>query len=169
MRRFFLAVLVFVFSMAVRARRVYLRASYGPNVNANRDEGPAGHFRTRTSRAVPSAISKHPKSYYSSINAGPGTSHPLLFRGGEVRARLAWTATVRCGPRRPHGFVFFSYDSAGIAARRPAYIAWHTRNMRSSTSWSISAITCRASFLSSPRLSSGVAQPGNSIPSYLMP
>lgn len=58
---------------------------------------------------------------------------------------------------------------AGPADNRWAYMAWQTRNSRSSTSWSISAMTSRASFLSSARLSSGVAQPGNRTFSYLMP
>lgn len=86
------------------------------------------------------------------------------------RSRMPATASVRnlwqfFSPMDIASMAFY----AGPADNRWAYMAWQTRNSRSSTSWSISAMTSRASFLSSARLSSGVAQPGNRTFSYLMP
>lgn len=97
----------------------------------------------------------------------PGAGVHVFF----FRSRMPATASVRnlwqffFSPMDIASMAFY----AGPADNRWAYMAWQTRNSRSSTSWSISAVTSRASFLSSARLSSGVAQPGNRTFSYLMP
>lgn len=156
---------------AVRPCRVALRAFRCAIGKAMRSEATAGIPARAYRPASPVQLRNHQDLIYFDLSRASHAS-PAFPRAG-VRGRLAFRPAVSRPPATADAafglaIFFFSYD-CGPAPRRAAYIAWQTRNMRSSTSWSASAMISIASFLSSVRLSSAFLQPGNTRPSYLMP